>query len=78
MINYIKIKNDVMRECVSATETSSGIFTGVMLLNLTLFDLLLSPASVKNDQVSIFFFGFQDLLGKLKDAAKSVERASQV
>lgn len=77
-INYIKIKIDVMRECVSATETSSGIFTGVMLLNLTLFDLLLSSASVKNDQVSIFFFCFQDLLGKLKDAAKSVERASQV
>lgn len=55
MINYIKIKIDVVRECVSAAETSSGIFTGVMLLNLTLFDLLSSSASVKNDQVSIFF-----------------------
>lgn len=52
-------------------------FTGVKLLNLTLFDLLLSSASVKNDQASIFFC-FQDLLGKLKDAAKSVERASQM
>lgn len=76
-INYNKIKIDIVRECVSATETSSGISLVLSYWTSRCLIYFCLPVLLKMIRCR-FFFCFQDLLGKLKDAAKSVERASQM